>query len=99
MYDFTAIFEALGVLLGAVILYVIVPYIKSKTTEAQQQSINDWVRIAVEAAEQIYTGSGRGAEKKAHVLAFLSSKGITLDEASVDAMIEAAVLELNQGLF
>ena len=99
MYDFTAIFEALGVLLGAVILYVIVPYIKSKTTEAQQDSINDWVRIAVAAAEQIYTGSGRGAEKKAHVLAFLSSKGITLDEASVDVMIEAAVLELNKGLF
>lgn len=99
MYDLTPIIEALGVLLAAIILYVVVPYIKSKTTQAQQQAINDWVRIAVAAAEQIYIGSGRGAEKKAHVLDFLASKGVTLDEASVDAMIEAAVLELNRGLF
>ena len=98
MFDITLIIEAALMLIAAIITTIVIPYIKSKTTAAQQQTINGWVKIAVSAAEQIYTGSGRGAEKKAHVLAFLKGKGVTLDVESVDAMIEAAVYELSQGI-
>ena len=42
----------------------------------------------------IYTGTGRGQEKKEYVLAFLNSKGYKLDTESIDNMIEAAVLKL-----
>lgn len=99
MFDITPIFEALIALIAAVVSFILVPYIKSKTTVEQQQTINGWIRIAVAAAEQIFNGDGRGAEKKQYVLGFLEEKGFKLDENSLDAMIEAAVLELNSGVF
>lgn len=99
MFDITPIVEAIFALLAAVVAYILIPYIKSKTTEEQRQNINGWIKIAVAAAEQIYVGSSRGMEKKQYVLDFLETKGFKLDENSVDAMIEAAVLELNSGLF
>lgn len=99
MFDITPIVEALFALIATVISVILIPYIRSKTTEKQQQTINGWIRIAVAAAEQIFNGEGRGEEKKQYVLGFLSDKGFKLDENSLDAMIEAAVLELNSGLF
>ena len=50
--------------------------------------------VAVEAAEQLYTGSGRGAEKKAYVVEFLNSKGFKIDAETLDKLIEAAVFNL-----
>lgn len=97
-YDITPIVEAVITIVCAVVTCVLVPYIKSRTTTAQQEEINAWVRIAVSAAEQIYTGSGRGEEKKAYVLDWLRSHGITVDSEKLDAMIEAAVYELKQGV-
>ena len=85
-------------LIGVIITCVLIPYIKSKTTTEQQKEINAWVKIAVSAAEQLFTGSGRGEEKKAYVIAWLKERGITVDAAELDALIEAAVYELEQGL-
>ena len=98
MFDITTIVEAVFALIAVVITAIVIPYIKSRTTVAQQQQINAWVRIAVVAAEQLYIGTGLGADKKAYVVNFLKSKGITLDTESIDAMIEAAVYELTHGL-
>jgi hypothetical protein len=98
MYDITPIIEAAGLLFATVITCVLVPYIKSKTTSEQQKEINAWVKIAVSAAEQIFNGSGRGEEKKAYVIQWLREHGITVDEAKLDALIESAVYELNQGV-
>ena len=98
MYDITPIIEAVAALIAALITAFLVPYIKSKTTTEQQKEINAWVKIAVAAAEQIYTGSGRGEEKKAYVLEWLRAHGVTVDDEKLDAMIEAAVYELSQGL-
>lgn len=93
--DITTIIEAAAALVAAVITAVVIPYIKSRTTAQQQAEINAWVKIAVTAAEQIYRGSGRGEEKKAYVINWLREHGITVDEAKLDALIEAAVYELN----
>lgn len=98
MFDITPIIEAVAALIGVIITCVLIPYIKSKTTTEQQKEINAWVKIAVSAAEQLFTGSGRGEEKKAYVIAWLKERGITVDEAELDALIEAAVYELEQGL-
>ena len=97
-FDITPIVEAVAAALCAVVTCVLVPYIKSKTTAEQQKEINAWVKIAVSAAEQIYVGSGRGEEKKAYVLEWLRAHGVTVDDEKLDAMIEAAVYELSQGL-
>ena len=97
-FDITTIVEAVTALIAAIITAFVVPYIKSRTTTNQQQQINAWVRIAVTAAEQIYAGSGRGEEKKAYVIDWLRKHGVTVDESKLDALIEAAVFELNKGL-
>jgi hypothetical protein len=97
-FDITTIVEAVAALIAAIITAFVVPYIKSRTTTNQQQQINAWVRIAVTAAEQIYAGSGRGEEKKAYVIDWLRKHGVTVDESKLDALIEAAVFELNKGL-
>ena len=97
MFDITVIIEAVFALLAAIITAIVIPYIKSKTTASQQAEINAWVKIAVTAAEQIYTGSGRGEEKKAYVLNWLQEHGITVDAEKLDALIEAADLT-NNGL-
>lgn len=95
--DITIIIEAVFALIAAVITAIVIPYIKSKTTAQEQTEINAWVKIAVSAAEQIYNGSGRGAEKKAYVLSWLLQHGVTVDESKLDAMIEAAVYDLKAG--
>lgn len=98
MFDITPIVEAVFALIAVIITVIIIPYIRKKTTTAQQAELNGWVAIAVAAAEQIYAGSGRGAEKKEYVLNWLTAHNITVDAAKLDAMIEAAVYELKNGL-
>ena len=98
MYDLTPIIEAVAALIGVVITCILVPFIRSKTTAEQQKEINAWVKIAVSAAEQIFKGRGRGEEKKQYVIAWLKERGFTVDENELDALIEAAVYELNQGI-
>lgn len=93
--DITTIIEIVFALIGAIFTFIVVPYIKSKTTTEQQQEINAWVKIAVTAAEQIYKGTGRGQEKKTYVLNWLHERNIKVDEARLDALIEAAVYEMN----
>lgn len=98
MYDLTPIIEAVAALIGGDSTCILVPFIRSKTTAEQQKEINAWVKIAVSAAEQIFKGSGRGEEKKQYVIAWLKERGFTVDENELDALIEAAVYELNQGI-
>ena len=98
MFDITPIIEAVAALIAVIITAVVIPYIKSKATTQQQAQINAWVKIAVAAAEQIYKGSGRGEEKKEYVINWLEERGFTLDEDELDALIESAVYELNNGI-
>lgn len=90
------IIEATFVLIAAVVIYVLMPYIKSRITAEQQSQITAWVKIAVTAAEQIYTGSGMGQEKKAYVIRWLSKRGIIVHDEEIDAMIESAVYALKE---
>ena len=96
--DMTQIIELVAALIAAMISAWLIPLIKSRTNAAQQQQINDWVAVAVSAAEMIYTGAGRGVEKKDYVFAFLQGKGLTVDEKVLDALIEAAVYKLKSGI-
>ena len=82
--------------MAAVITAVVIPYIRAGPRPSSRRR-SCWVKIAVTAAEQIYRGSGRGEEKKL-VLNWLAEHGITLDEERIDALIEAAVYELNHGV-
>lgn len=94
MIDITPIMEAIITLVFLCITTFLIPYIKSKTTSAQQEQIQAWVNIAVMAAEQLIQGSGMGAEKKEYVVKWLNEHNITFDVEKLDAMIEAAVYKL-----
>jgi hypothetical protein len=97
MFDITTIIEAILALIAVLITSIIIPYIRKRTTTEQQKEILAWVKIAVTAAEQIYVGSGRGPEKKMYVIDWLADRNITVDTNKIDAIIESAVYELNNG--
>ena len=95
MTDLTPIVNAVIALIASIITTFLIPWIKSKIDAAKLAQIVEWVGIAVRAAEQIYNESGMGEKKKQYVLVFLADKGFTLDPNSINAMIEAAVKNLN----
>lgn len=95
--DLTPVIEAVIALCAALVTTFLIPYIKSKTTKEQQEEIENWAKIAVNAAEQTYKGSGRGDEKKADVLKFLKDLGYTVNLDAVDRLVESAVFALNGG--
>lgn len=96
MVDLTQVVSAVITLIVALISAFLIPYLKSKLSADKLQKVQFWVNIAVEAAEMIYVGTGRGQEKKEYVLSFLNSKGFSLNMTEIDNLIEAAVLKLKQ---
>ena len=94
MIDLTVIVEAVLTLCIAAVSAFVIPWLKRKVSAEKLAEVSEWVQIAVTAAEQIYDGPGRGAEKKAYVLDWLNKQGITIDADKLDAMIEAAVHEI-----
>lgn len=95
MKDLTPIFEALIALALALITTFLVPYIKEKIDADKLSKIQYWVKVGVEAAEQIFNYESAGKEKKQYVLAFLESKGFSIDPVEINNLIESAVYQLN----
>ena len=83
-------------MVAASITYFVIPFLRSKTTAAEREAVLKLVQIAVAAAEQVFTGSGRGTEKKAFVMEWLEQRNITLDYKVLDTMIESAVYALKE---
>lgn len=96
MVDLTPIITAVLTLIFSLITAFLIPYIKTKMSAEQFATIKLWVQVAVQAAEMLYVGSGRGEEKKKYVIEFLNSKGFTLNAEEIENLIESAVLELKQ---
>jgi len=96
MIDLTPIANSIIALIAALISAFLIPYIKSKISAEKYAEVQEWVTVAVRAAEMIYTGTGRGAEKKQYVRDFLADKGYTLDIDSIETLIESAVLDLKK---
>ena len=74
MIDLTPIFQAIIALLAALVTYKLIPWIKSRTTERQQQNLFVAAKIAVMAAEQLYK-NGEG-DKKLQQLFHLPSASV-----------------------
>ena len=90
MIDVTNIINAVVMLIIAV-LGTYLTYLQNKSTNASQ--LNEWVKIAVSAAEQAYK-VGMTQDRKAYAAKVLADKGLNLDWEQVDTMIEAAVNQL-----
>lgn len=84
-----------NILLGYVlplILLIVAGYLIKNFRDA---NVIKWVKIAVNAAEQIYKSSGMGKEKFAYVTEWISKK-FKISEADLKNIIESAVYELNK---
>ena len=98
MTNITPIVSALIVLLFALVSVFLIPYIRSRTTASELAEIEAWVKIAVSAAEQLYT-SAEGEAKKNYVLNFLTEHGYEIDFIELNNLIEAEVLRLHAELY
>ena len=97
-YNITPVIQTIIALCAALLTAFLVPWIKQRAGVQGTENLLAWVRIAVAAAEQLYT-SAQGEAKKQYVLDFLSSKGLVVDALKVENAIEAAVLELHNELY
>lgn len=93
--DLTNIVSAVIGIVFLLIMYRFLPWMKENTTESEYDTIIKWAKIAVKAAEMIFTESGMGAQKKEWVLNFLANKGFTIDFDEIEAIVESLVMDLN----
>lgn len=92
MIDWHLVVEIALFALIAVVVAVLVPWLKERIGAERVSALWRWVCFAVQAAEQLF-GAGRGDDKKAYVEEFLAAQGYDVGE-EVNNMIEAAVREL-----
>lgn len=92
--DLTQIILAVIALLGGIITTFIIPFLNKKLTAQQIENIRKAARIAVYAAEQLFTPE-QWAEKKKYAQEYLRSQGYDIDTVQIDAAIEAEVLALH----
>ncbi len=89
------IISAVIALIAALITTFLIPYIKGKISQQQYDKLMEAVRIAVAAAEQIFTSPQSGADKKQYVQEFLAAQGYDVSQQEIDTMIEATVGKIN----
>lgn len=101
MVNITQIVVAVIGLIGIVITTLIAPLIKAKTTTTQWANIVSWTQTAVQAAEVIYKGPGRGEEKRDYVLDWVSAeaaeRGMKIDTDTIRAALENAWKQMTEG--
>lgn len=92
------IFMLLISLIGVLLTGLVVPWLKLKIGNEKMKDIEKWVTVAVTAAEQMKVAGllPDGQQKKDYVLEFVKDKGITITDQELDALIEAAVYEINK---
>lgn len=84
--DLTPIVQAVIALLAALIVYKLIPWIKSKTTGQQQANLAAIVKMLVFAAEQLY-GANQGKEKLEYVKAKLAERGYDIDIEQIESAV------------
>ena len=93
--DVTEFVTALLGLLASIVTAYLAPWLKAKLGAARYENALSVTNTLVNAAEQIFKGAGRGQEKLEYVKKELNKRGITYDEAK----LEAAVFNLRDVVF
>ena len=99
--DLTDVLCAVISLLGAILLRYFIPILIQKLDQEKMNRLAEWVRVAVRAAEMIFSTT-EGKLKKEYVLEFLRSKGYSVNtsemagviDQTIDVLIESAVKDL-----
>lgn len=86
-------------IIGTIITYYLVPYLKTKISIQDLEKYREWATLAVKCAEMLFIEQGMGTEKKAYVIDFLNKlfnkEKVVITEEQLNVLIEAAVNELN----
>lgn len=81
--------------LGAIITYFIIPFIKASVNEKHLAQYKQWAELAVRCAEMLWTESGCGEDKKEYVTNFLNNtfnqNKIIITEEQLNVLIESCV--------
>ncbi|MEA4899339.1 MAG: phage holin, LLH family [Eubacteriales bacterium] len=85
--DLTAIINAMIALIGAVLTYKVIPYLRERMTDAQYQRTMAMVKVAVYAAEEIYR-SGHGDTKLQYAQEYLRRRGYYVDMEQIKAAVK-----------
>lgn len=93
LLDLTKLAQAIISLAAGIVSLYLVPWLRSKLTNEQLSKAKSWVQIAVYAAEKLY-GAGNGDQKLAYAEEILRKHGIRLDTATLKAMIDAQIKEM-----
>lgn len=83
-------------ILSAIVVYRIIPFLKAKTSIEQREEAEYWIRVAIRVAEQIYKDKGQGTLKKEYVLEWLNKNGIQITKEQADVLIDLIVKEFNK---
>ncbi len=95
---FTQIVLAIITIIGALVSAYVVPFIKTKITDADMQRLMEFVKIAVRCANQIFTPE-QWEQKKQYVLNLVkefieTNLKIALTDEQINAIIEGIVNEI-----
>ena len=86
--------------LGAIITYFVVPYLRTKISNEKLIQYEEWASMAVKAAEMLWQESNKGEDKKEFVVKYLNKmfneKKVVITEEQLNVLIEAAVHEINK---
>ena len=98
MTNITWILVGLILIVGGALTAFGIPFLRSKLSVEQINTLKQIANIAVYAAEQLF-GAKMGKDKKAYALEYakklLAKFNLTFDQEAVDAAIESQVKELN----
>lgn len=96
--DITEIILAFISIIIALISAFIIPWIRSKFSKEKIKLFEDFVSLAVRAAEQIFS-SEECVEKFNWVKEKILERGFTYDDETILTTIEAKVLDLHNELY
>ncbi len=92
--DITPVIEIIITLLGTVVTVMVIPWLKSKLDTNQWQTLQDWARVGVTAAEVLFKGTKLGKDKLAYVTKYLidmcEKYNYHFDEITIRQAIENA---------
>ena len=83
-----------NLVLGYVVPFILLIIAGYLVKTFHDDNVIKWIKVAVKAAEQIYTKSGMGREKFAYVEDWISAK-FKIPKEDLRNLIESAVYELN----
>lgn len=90
---------AVAAIIGVLITRYAIPWINSLKDDANYAQILSIIEAGVKAAEQVFTEPHSGAQKKQHVIEFvtqwLKDAGIEITESQLSELIEAAVFNMH----